>query len=330
VVGSPELLKVHLHSNCPDRVVEYVSSVGSPSDVQVDDMQAQWGAAFGKEGQTDSSGPKALALAAIAPAAGIAGILQSLGATTLCSTSPSTEELMGLIERADAGEVLLLPGGRNVLLVAERAAALSPKRTAVVKALSVPEAVAAAIAFLPDRDAAENARRMAEAASRVKTLVVARAVKGAPPIPRSTAETQRHGARTEETTVEGTSSVADVRTGSGLDARAVKSDPQMIGLDACARCETQAEAVAVRPGDIVSIAGTDFRKRDDDWGRAMLAAIREALRPDDEVVTIYRGQGVTAAEAARAAELVRRELPDLDVSLHYGGQAVPEFIIGIE
>ena len=46
IAGSKEKIKIHIHSNEPDRVFEHLSNYGSVSNKKIDDMRAQHVAQF--------------------------------------------------------------------------------------------------------------------------------------------------------------------------------------------------------------------------------------------------------------------------------------------
>ncbi|MER3457626.1 MAG: hypothetical protein C4309_02340, partial [Chloroflexota bacterium] len=76
-------------------------------------------------------------------------------------------------------KIIVLPNNRNVILAAEQAKALSSKHVAVVPTSSIPEGVAAMLAFDPGGDLDEVAARMAAAAREVVSGEVTTAVRAA-------------------------------------------------------------------------------------------------------------------------------------------------------
>lgn len=177
VVSEPGLIKLHVHTSAPDRVVALASSLGNPRNLQIDDVEAQWREAFCGGGQASS---ERLATAiAVAPAEGIAAIFQSLGAVVLCETSPSVEQIAALADRARAVRAILVPATKDAAAAGEKAAVVNPRIAVVVPSRTVPQAAAALVAFMPDADVGSNAAAMGRAASRVRTVVVARATRAA-------------------------------------------------------------------------------------------------------------------------------------------------------
>jgi dihydroxyacetone kinase-like predicted kinase len=117
---------------------------------------------------------------AVTAGAGIAGLLEELGAHVIDggpTLNPSTYELLAGIHEVQAEEVVVLPGSRNVVMAAERAAELSDKQVMVVSALSQQASLAAAVALMPDRDVRENAEAMRAAIEGVRIGAVAPAAR---------------------------------------------------------------------------------------------------------------------------------------------------------
>ncbi len=91
--------------------------------------------------------------------------------------NPSTYELLAGIHEVGAEEVVVLPGSRNVVMAAERAAELSDKQVRVVPAVSQQASLAAAIALMPDVGVAENAAAMIAAIESLRIGAVAPAAR---------------------------------------------------------------------------------------------------------------------------------------------------------
>jgi dihydroxyacetone kinase-like predicted kinase len=130
----------------------------------------------------DTGGEDEAALVAVADGPGLRSIFVSLGAAVVGGgpgNNPSVGELIRAVEEAPAASVLLLPNHENVLTAARRAAEESAKRVHVVQALSVPQGVAAAAAFVPDADLEANIEVVDEAAERCVWGEVASAVRDA-------------------------------------------------------------------------------------------------------------------------------------------------------
>jgi dihydroxyacetone kinase-like predicted kinase len=81
------------------------------------------------------------------------------------------------VESLPHRDVLLLPNNKNVVLAASEAVKLATKPVRVVETSSVPQGVAALVAFNAERSLEENLAAMREAAGRVQTIEVTHAVR---------------------------------------------------------------------------------------------------------------------------------------------------------
>jgi dihydroxyacetone kinase-like predicted kinase len=91
--------------------------------------------------------------------------------------NPSTQDMLGAVESVPYDEVVLLPNNRNVVLAAAQVPGLSTKTVHVIPTESVPQGIAALVAFNPERAGDENVELMGEAARHVQTIEVTHAVR---------------------------------------------------------------------------------------------------------------------------------------------------------
>lgn len=203
VVGQSDVVRVHIHTEDPGRVLSYVAPLGQLHKIKIDNMQAQhdaFVAAAGSEGQGAGDGshvsgapvPAALAtlratgrvgIVAVAPGEGLAEVFRSLGADAVVrggqTMNPSIQELLAAMDALPQEDVVLLPNNGNVLLAAEQARGLARKRVEIVPARTVPQGMAALVAYLHDADLAANVAAMTEAMTTVRTGEVTVAVRNA-------------------------------------------------------------------------------------------------------------------------------------------------------
>ena len=133
VVGDQRTLKVHVHTDEPERATALFAGVGAVSHLDVADMHEQVAAAHGAARRA-RRGAAACSRCVVRRGHG-ASCSQSLGATPLPggpTLNPSTYELLAGIHDVPAEEVVVLPNSPNVVMAAERAAELSDKKVVVV------------------------------------------------------------------------------------------------------------------------------------------------------------------------------------------------------
>jgi len=178
VVGDRATLKVHVHTNDPERATAIFAEHGAISHLDVADMREQ--VVERAERLAAAAAPDCCGVLAVVSGEGMAEMFRSLGATPLDggpTLNPSTYELLAGIHTVPAEQVIVLPNSSNVRMAAERAADLSEKVVVVVPSRSQQAGLAAAVALDPNRDAQANARAMQEALENVRTGAVTAAAR---------------------------------------------------------------------------------------------------------------------------------------------------------
>jgi DAK2 domain fusion protein YloV len=189
VVGEPELVKVHVHTEDPSRVLSYASGLGSLTKTKVDDMSQQHRLileesshiANNGEAAGDARRPNGVGLVAVVAGDGLVDIFRGLGADAIVeggqTMNPSTQDMLSAVEQIAYDEVILLPNNGNVILAAGNVAKLTRKKVHVLETRSFPAGIAAMVAFGEGRSASENLVAMGEAARHIQTIEVTHAVR---------------------------------------------------------------------------------------------------------------------------------------------------------
>jgi hypothetical protein len=186
VVGDEATLKVHVHTDEPERATAVFADVGEVSHLDVADMRAQVAERDGRLADAGTDGdaqPAVLArcgAVAVVSGEGLTQLFAELGVHTLDggpTLNPSTYELLAAIHGVPAEEVLVLPNSPNVIMAAERAAELSDKQVHVAPTTSQQAGLAAALALTPDHPLEQNASAVHDALSGLRTGAVAPAAR---------------------------------------------------------------------------------------------------------------------------------------------------------
>ena len=183
VVGEPELVKVHVHTDDPTRVITLAGSYGKVLKLNVGDMSTQHKRILESEaaGANKPPRPNGVGLVAVVAGNGLVDIFRGLGVDAIVeggqTMNPSTQDMLLAIESVAYQEVVLLPNNRNVILAAKQVVGLTQKKVHILETRSVPEGVAAVVSFRPDRSGAENVAAMKGEAERVQTIEVTHAVR---------------------------------------------------------------------------------------------------------------------------------------------------------
>ena len=182
VVGEPELVKVHVHTDDPSRVITLAGGYGKLLKLNVGDMSTQHRRILEGEGQASRAPrPNGVGLVAVVAGSGLVEIFRGLGVDAIVeggqTMNPSTQDMLTAIQAVPYDEVILLPNNRNVILAAKQVPGLTNKTVHVIETHSVPQGVAAVVAFRGDRPGAENLSGMKSEGERVQTIEVTHAVR---------------------------------------------------------------------------------------------------------------------------------------------------------
>ena len=179
VVGDDTIVKIHVHAEDPGPVISLAVSRGVVSDVSITNMDEQH-ADFSRERQGDAV---AVAMVAVVLGDGMEAVFRDLGVIDIVAggdtMNPSVRELKEAAESARAEAVVLLPNNRNVVPAAIQAAESADKPVYVVPTRSMPQGIAAALAFSTESGAEDNVEEMTEATEDVRTGEVTTAVRSA-------------------------------------------------------------------------------------------------------------------------------------------------------
>lgn len=182
VVDDDEIIKIHVHTDTPDRALAEGLKYGMLSSIKIENMVEQHQrqveeAKVKGMGKRDSAAPeRRYGFVAVAAGEGIAAVFGDLGADAVVeggqTMNPSTEDILRAVDRTPAEVVFVLPNNKNIIMASQQAAGLSEKQVVVLPTKSVPQGICAMLSFDPDREPADNEREMTEAAERVKSASV--------------------------------------------------------------------------------------------------------------------------------------------------------------
>ncbi len=184
VVGDPELVKVHVHTNDPGKALQLALRLGQLSKIKIENMREQHSELAGGAQEESNAflGPKKpLGLVAVAASKGLGEIFKDMQVDENVgggqSMNPSAEDIAAAVNKVNADSVIILPNNKNIILAAEQVKELTDKKIFVVPTKSFPQGLSAAIAFEPDETAEYNVEKMKDAAREVKSAEITTAVR---------------------------------------------------------------------------------------------------------------------------------------------------------
>lgn len=184
IVGDDTLIKVHVHAPMPGEILNYGCSVGIITNVIVENMQEQYIDFMAGQSARPSITADDIAgigTVSVAPGAGLSRVFESLGASKIVSggqsMNPSIDDLLKAANAIKSQQVIILPNNKNIIPAALQAKQLSKKNLAIVPTKTIPQGIAALLAFNFQSDLDTNLKAMERAANHIRTLEITIAVR---------------------------------------------------------------------------------------------------------------------------------------------------------
>jgi len=179
VVGDETMVRVHIHTYDPGSIIRYATSLGTLHQIQVQNMDDQHvGFVEMQRGKLPASD---IAVIVVASGNGMREVVQSLGTAAVIAggqtMNPSVQEILQVVEAVPSQKIILLPNNKNIILTASQVQPLTSKEVAVIPTRTMPQGVAALIAFNYEGSLEENAEAMEESMATVKTVEITKAVR---------------------------------------------------------------------------------------------------------------------------------------------------------
>mgnify|MGYP001322986267 FL=1 len=297
VVGTEELVKIHIHTKNPGQILDYALQYGDIYEVQISNMMIQNEAAAHKnknENYSETVSPnsgdsqantavaqnvaefKEYGIVAVAMGDGIAEVFSSLGVDEVVSggqtMNPSTSDLAEAVLRVPAHNIFILPNNGNIIMAANQVNELvNGRKIYVIPTKSIPQAIAALLAFNPDNTPETNRQEMTEALAQVTSGEVTYAVRN--------------------------STYGDLE---------------------------------ISEGDILGLVEDKITTT----GRDIFEVAKEVLENmqwrEKDLVTIYYGKDMVEEDVQMLADWLQSEKPDIEVEVYAGKQPLYYYILGVE
>jgi fatty acid kinase len=189
VVGGDGIWNCHVHTNDIGAAIETALDLdGRPRQIRVTDLFEEIAAEHAeREAALVAAAPDAeqpavtCAVVAVSSGDGISELFRELGVQGIVrggqTMNPSTAELLDAVEGVNASHVVVLPGNKNIIPVAEQLDALTAKTVRVVPTRSMPEGLAALMAYDPEADAPTNTTAMRLASAELASGEITRAIR---------------------------------------------------------------------------------------------------------------------------------------------------------
>ncbi len=189
VVGYEDVIKVHIHTNNPGKVLEEAVKYGELSKIKIDNMREEHRemleGMYEEAAETEESVAagefKKYAFISVAMGEGMKNIFKDLGVDYVIeggqTMNPSTQDMLEAIEKLNAEHIFILPNNKNIIMAANQAAEISDKDIRVIPTKTIPQGITCITMFNPEADVEENTEELKEAMEMVKTTSVTYAVR---------------------------------------------------------------------------------------------------------------------------------------------------------
>jgi len=183
LVHDEDILKVHVHTMEPLEIFSKYGGLGEFIWIKAENMQTQVDeqknvdellAVNTNKAKGQQAKPKAkvdVALLSVVSGQGLSNIFTDLGVHSIIdggqTANPSTEDILNAIEAIEADSYIVLPNNSNIILAAEQVKTLTDKQVEIIPSKTIPQGLAATIAFNPNGPLATNMTDMAKALKHV-------------------------------------------------------------------------------------------------------------------------------------------------------------------
>ena len=189
--GGTHLIKVHVHTNDPGIVLQHACELGLLQDIKIDNMRyqhrevlfddAEVAEAKKREEEEELIEEKDYSFITVSMGDGMTETFKSLGVDYVVAggqtMNPSTEDFLKGIDKVGGKVIYLIPNNSNIILSAEQARDISDREIIVIPSKSVPQGIAAMLAFNEDASKEENKENMMEAVASVIDASITYAVR---------------------------------------------------------------------------------------------------------------------------------------------------------
>ena len=190
VVGYEDVIKVHIHTNDPGKVLQKAVTIGELSKIKIDNMREEHrhmvanAEDFARAEEAiveNESEAKKYAFISVAMGSGIKDIFKDLGVDYVIeggqTMNPSTQDMVDAINKLNAEHIFILPNNKNIIMAANQAAEVSDKDIRVIPTKTIPQGITCITMFNAEEDVDTNEAELKEVMENVQSASVTYAVR---------------------------------------------------------------------------------------------------------------------------------------------------------
>ena len=181
VIADDDLAKVHIHAEHPGKVLSYGQNYGNLINMKIENMRQQHTDLLGEKPVAVKKEKQKYGIVTVTMGKSIADLFRSIGANEVIeggqTMNPSTEDIVKAIHDVNAETVIILPNNSNIVMAAQQAASVVEQSVIVIPSKTVPQGMAALLAFNPTAEPTDIESTLLDALSRVKSGQITYAVR---------------------------------------------------------------------------------------------------------------------------------------------------------
>lgn len=178
VVEDDDIVKVHVHTDQPNKALEEGLKFGPLLTVKIENMRQQHTAkviegTVAPEHREICPPEKKYGFVCVAAGDGLHTVFADLGCDQVVqggqTMNPSTEDILRAVDQTPAEIVYVFPNNKNIIMAAQQAAALcEDKQVVVMPSKNIPQGISAMLVFDADAEQEDNTAAMNEAMGAVR------------------------------------------------------------------------------------------------------------------------------------------------------------------
>lgn len=290
VVGTEDVIKVHIHTNDPGLVLSKAVKIGELTKIKIENMREQHRHILsdiqpGNEEESvkqkpesfseDETVTKKYAFIAVAIGEGIKNIFKDLGVDYIIeggqTMNPSTQDILDSINSLNAETIFVLPNNKNIIMAATQAAELSNKNVIVIPTKTIPQGITTVTEFNQDLNVEKNVENIKDAIARVVSGSITYAVR-----------------------------------------------------------DTEIDGKTVKEGDILGILEDKIVETGKDIFDVCYELIHDMVTDDSELITLFYGKETSESKVKDLVEKLEKKYPEIDVQSYSGQQPLYYFLLSVE
>jgi len=178
VVGDQSTIRVHIHTLDPGGIIHLATSLGTVHQVSIQNMDEQHEGFV--EMQKERMVTDDIVVVAVVSGDGLADVFTSLGAVVVPggrTMNPSTNDLLQAVKSVASDKIIILPNNKNVIPAARQVRSLTDKTIKVLATTTIPQGIAALLAFNTEVDLETSITAMKKAQSAVRSIAITQAAR---------------------------------------------------------------------------------------------------------------------------------------------------------